>query len=152
MVHRIGSILLAVSTATSSGTLMVVAAGSEHAWAQQLVVAGRGHEYGTELRCPGQARAALTVGSQIKFTHAPAATSSTGPPTYELGHKPDLVAPGEQVMSTIPMHRDASGNADPNALRSLMSGAKVRHVDGDTGGGWSMRSDHPRLVRPWQAH
>lgn len=44
------------------------------------------------------------------------------PPTYEVRRKPDLVAPGEQIMSTIPMPRDAGGNADPKAPRALMFG------------------------------
>lgn len=115
---------LAVTTATNSGTLMVVAAGNEHVLAQQLVIAGRGDDYDTELCCPGQSEAALTVGNHVKFTHAPAASSSTGPPSYTSARKPDLVAPGQQIMSTIPVPRDAGAQPIVGAARALLFGAK----------------------------
>lgn len=102
---------------TTDGLIMVVAAGNDHDDAQKLVTAGRGHEYDTELSCPGQARQSICVGSHAKHTFAPAASSSNGPTAWgQL--KPDLVAPGVQILSTAPVPRDANGSPVAGAPRS----------------------------------
>lgn len=114
----------AVDNATLEGVLMVVAAGNDHLRAQQLVAGGRGHHYDTEVCCPGQARNALTVGNHTKATFAPYPSSSTGPAAW-AGLKPDLVAPGAQILSTIPLPRDAAGTPQVNAPRALQFGLKT---------------------------
>jgi subtilisin family serine protease len=100
----------AVDNAVLEGALVVVAAGNEHQRCEGVRAAGQGLAYDTELGCPGQARGALTVGAVHKATHAPAAFSSNGPTAYDMA-KPDLVAPGVDVRSTIPRPRHATGRA-----------------------------------------
>lgn len=114
---------LAVDNAVAEGVLAVVAAGNEHERCQQARLGGSGLEYDTEMACPGQAAGALTVGSHHKHTHRPAWTSSSGPTAYGSA-KPDLAAPGVDVLSTIPIPRDAQGVAQLNAPRALRFGAK----------------------------
>lgn len=114
---------LAVDNAVAEGALVVVAAGNEHDRCQQARMGGSGLVYDTELACPGQARRAVTVGSHHKLTHAPAWSSSSGPTAYGTP-KPDLAAPGVDVLSTIPLPRDASGTPQVNAHRSLQFGTK----------------------------
>ena len=112
---------LAVDNAVAEGALVVAAAGNEHARCQQARMGGSGLMYDTELICPGQAVGALTVGSHHKKTHAPAWSSSSGPTAFGTA-KPDLCAPGVEVLSTIPLPRDAAGVADRNAHRGLQFG------------------------------
>lgn len=114
---------LAVDNAVLEGALVVVAAGNEHDRCQQARLAGRGLAYDTELGCPGHAARALTVGSLHKTTHAPAYSSSSGPTAYGLA-KPDLAAPGVEVLSTIPLPRTAGGVPELNAPRGLQFGVK----------------------------
>ncbi|HEY5879306.1 MAG TPA: S8 family serine peptidase [Nakamurella sp.] len=102
----------AVDNAVLEGALVVVAAGNEHQRCERARAAGDGLAYDTELTCPGQARGALTVGAVHQATHAPAVFSSKGPTAYDVA-KPDLVAPGVDVRSTIPLRRDATGRAVP---------------------------------------
>ena len=104
----------AVDNAALEGALVVVAAGNEHQRCERARAAGDGLAYDTELTCPGQARGALTVGAVHKATRAPAVFSSNGPTAYDMA-KPDLVAPGVDVRSTIPGPRDATGRAVPGA-------------------------------------
>lgn len=103
--------------------LVVVAAGNEHGRALALNGMLGGPHYDTELGCPGQARNAFTVGAVNKVTSLMAAFSSRGPSAYGLS-KPDIVAPGVNITSTIPVPRDASGNLVPGAPRSAMFGRK----------------------------
>jgi hypothetical protein len=114
---------LAVDNAVAEGALVVVAAGNEHARCQQARMGGTSLAYDTELTCPGQAARALTVGSHHKKTHVPAWTSSSGPTAYGTA-KPDLCAPGVDVLSTIPLPRDAAGVPEANAPRELQFGAR----------------------------
>jgi serine protease AprX len=112
---------LAVDNAVAEGALVVAAAGNEHERCQQARMGGSGLMYDTEITCPGHAAGALTVGSHCKKTHGPAWSSSSGPTAYG-GAKPDLCAPGVDVLSTIPLPRDGAGVADRNAHRSLQFG------------------------------
>src|SRR5215470_15513895 len=114
---------LAADNAVAEGALVVVAAGNEHARCQQARMGGTGLTYDTELTCPGQAARALTVGSHHKKTHVPAWTSSSGPTAYGAA-KPDLCAPGVDVLSTIPLPRDAGGVPELNAPRGLQFGTR----------------------------
>jgi len=110
----------AVDNASDLGMLVVAAAGNEHMRAEDL----RKHDYGktfdTELVCPGQARSALSVGAVTKRTMLPASFSSHGPTSYGTV-KPDISAPGVNIMSTIPVPRDAMGQ--PLSLDSLTRGS-----------------------------
>lgn len=114
---------LAVDNATAEGALVVVAAGNEHERCQQARMGGAGLAYDTELACPGQAAGALTVGAHHKKTHAPAWFSSSGP-TASGAAKPDLSAPGVDILSTIPVPRDHAGVPLVNAQRVLQFGTK----------------------------
>ena len=89
----------------------------------QARMGGSGLAYDTELTCPGQAARALTVGSHHKKTHVPAWSSSSGPTAYGTA-KPDLCAPGVDILSTIPLPRDGSGVPQVNAQRGLQFGTK----------------------------
>lgn len=101
----------------------VVAAGNEHIRSKILRENGFGNEFDTELGCPGQARQAITVGAIQKRTFEPAPFSSRGPTAYGDA-KPDLVAPGVNITSTVPVPRDAMGVPDPSPSRSDLFGRK----------------------------
>ena len=101
--------------------MVVVAAGNEHERCQQARMGGAGLAYDTELGCPGQAARALTVGAHHKKSYAPAWFSSSGPTAYG-GSKPELCAPGVDIMSTIPLPRDGTGVPQLNAERVLQFG------------------------------
>ena len=94
----------AVDHATACGALVVAAVGNGHLRARALRREGLDLPPGIELLCPGQARGALAVGALDKepFAGRLYPRSSRGP----AGHgarKPDLVAPGVDVLSTIPV-------------------------------------------------
>jgi serine protease AprX len=109
----------AVDNAFDLGALPVVAAGNEHQRADALRQIGFGASFDTELGCPGQARHAVTVGALTKRTFLPAAFSSRGPTAYGLA-KPDLVAPGVNVTSTVPVPRDAAGRPVRDPPRAVL--------------------------------
>jgi serine protease AprX len=98
----------------------VVAAGNNHQRAAAL--AGMTPAaFDTELDCPGQAKEAITVGAITKSTRLAAPFSSHGPTAYGLA-KPDLVAPGVNITSTIPIPRDAAGRPVPDPPRARLFG------------------------------
>ena len=74
----------AVDKATAAGVIVVVAAGNE-------TVLG-------SVRSPGTARTAITVGA-IDDAGAVASFSSRGPSPASLAMKPDVMAPGSQIVS-----------------------------------------------------
>ncbi|MEM6455629.1 MAG: S8 family serine peptidase [Acidobacteriota bacterium] len=88
--------------------LAVVAAGNEHRRAETLRNFGEAATVTTEITCPGHARRALTVGALTKRTFLPADFSSRGPTRYGV-IKPDLVAPGVNITSTVPVPRGVDG-------------------------------------------
>ncbi|MNP42823.1 Serine protease AprX [compost metagenome] len=100
-----------------------MAAGNEHARADALRRMGYGHLIDTELGCPGQARGAITVGAISKRTFLPAEFSSRGPSAYGT-EKPDLVAPGINIMSTTPVPRQTDGSLEPTPMRADLFGRK----------------------------
>ncbi|AWN34674.1 S8 family serine peptidase [Methylobacterium radiodurans] len=104
----------AVENAVRFGAIVCVAAGNEHQRADALRRFGHGASFDTELGCPGQSRGAITVGAITKRTFLPADFSSRGPASFGLS-KPDLCAPGVNIMSTVPAPRLANGElvADP---------------------------------------
>jgi subtilisin family serine protease len=91
-----------VDTASLCGALVVAAAGNEHLQARALRRSAPQSHLDTELLCPAQARGAITVGAIAKEpTEALYSASSRGPTSYGLD-KPELLAPGVDVTSTIP--------------------------------------------------
>ncbi|WP_422358855.1 S8 family serine peptidase [Reichenbachiella sp.] len=100
-------------------TVVVVAAGNDHMRAEALRNQGSGNTFDTELGCPGQAREAITVGAIHKRSFHPAAFSSQGTTSYHTT-KPDLVAPGVNITSTIPVPRNARGQLMAKPPRSLL--------------------------------
>lgn len=93
----------AVDHAAACGALIVAAVGNGHLRAQALKREGLDLPPGIELLCPAQARGAMAVGALDKapFVERLYPSSSRGP----AGHgalKPDLVAPGVDVISTVP--------------------------------------------------
>lgn len=105
------------------GVIAVVAAGNEHERAEALRKNGYGSSFDTELGCPGQSREAITVGAITKRTFLPASFSSNGPTSYGTS-KPDIVAPGVNITSTIPVPRQLNGTPVTDAARSLLFGRK----------------------------
>lgn len=87
----------AANNAVKAGVVVVVAAGNEN---NAKSTAGGD----TNLRCPGNAKSVITVGGTDKndqmyniWTYS---ASSIGPASYGLS-KPDIVAPGVSIMSTV---------------------------------------------------
>jgi serine protease AprX len=114
---------LAADNAALSGVIVVVAAGNEHLRCQQARAGRFGLAYDTEIGCPGQATGVITVGSHQKGSGLPAPDSSSGPTAWGV-QKPDLVAPGVGILSTVPLPRTAGGVADVNAPRASQFAAK----------------------------
>ncbi|HEX9944729.1 MAG TPA: S8 family serine peptidase [Thermoanaerobaculia bacterium] len=114
----------AVDHATACGAVVVAAAGNGHLRAQALLDAGEELSAGTELLCPGQARSAVTVGAFEKEPVARLYPRSSRGPAGHGSPKPDLVAPGVDVTSTIPV---PAGEVEPNPfdLFGLGSGTSV---------------------------
>ncbi|KAB1068596.1 S8 family serine peptidase [Methylobacterium planeticum] len=106
-----------VDNAVLFGLLVCAAAGNEHSRADALRRFGHGGSFDTELGCPGQARGAITVGAITKRTFLAADFSSRGPSSFGQS-KPDLCGPGVNVMSTVPVPRQADGKlaTDPQRV------------------------------------
>ncbi len=89
---------IAVETATSAGLVVVVSAGNNGKDAN-------GSEVLASVTTPGVAPSAITVGALVTWgTVNPdddtiASYSSRGPTRFELGLKPDMVAPGNKIVS-----------------------------------------------------
>jgi hypothetical protein len=90
------------------GTVVVASAGN-HGRARYLTRYGDEEAYATvSITDPGNAEAVITVGSthrQDPHTYGVSYFSSRGP-TADGRIKPDLVAPGEKICSTIPGDRE----------------------------------------------
>jgi serine protease AprX len=115
----------AVDHATACGALVVAAVGNGHLRAQALRREGLSLSPGIELLCPGQARGALAVGALDKapFAGRLYPRSSRG----LAGHgalKPDLVAPGVDVLSTVPIPV-GDDSMSPGRLFGFGSGTSV---------------------------
>ena len=78
---------IAVDNATAAGVVMCVAAGNSGGFAS--------------IGTPGSAREAVTVGA-IKDDGTMTTFSSRGPVPHTLAFKPDVVAPGYQILSSWP--------------------------------------------------
>jgi subtilisin family serine protease len=114
----------AVDNATVLGNaVVVVAAGNEHEHAEALRRWGDEESFDTELGCPGQARGALTVAAMTKRIFKPAPFSSHGP-TADGRRKPDLMAPGVNITSTVPVPRRKDGKPYKRPARSRLFGRK----------------------------
>lgn len=115
----------AVDHATACGAVVVAAAGNGHLRAQSLRDREEPLPLGSELLCPGRAKSALTVGAiemaaQTARLYPP---SSRGLP-QSGAVKPDLVAPGVDVMSTVPLPEHGPP-CSPLDLFGLGSGTSV---------------------------
>src|SRR6266513_5961867 len=99
--YKVDPLCQAVEAAWNAGIVVVVAAGNQ----------GRNDSAGTEgygtIAVPGNDPYAITVGA-MKTAGTPtrsddtiASYSSKGPTTYDYVVKPDIVAPGNQVISTL---------------------------------------------------
>lgn len=86
----------AVDNAVTCGALVVTAAGNLHRRHADPSTRPR-----TELLCPAQARQALTVGAVGKLSFPKLYPPSSRGPTADGRQKPDLVAPGGDVLSTV---------------------------------------------------
>ncbi|HEX2162348.1 MAG TPA: S8 family serine peptidase, partial [Thermoanaerobaculia bacterium] len=88
----------------SSGVVVVAAAGNA-GWDEELARAAAGAGYRTvSITDPGNAEAVITVGATHRdrpHTYGVSFFSSRGP-TGDGRAKPDLVAPGEKITSTVP--------------------------------------------------
>jgi hypothetical protein len=114
----------AVDHATACGAVVVAAAGNGHLHAQTLRENGEPLPSGAELLCPGQAKNALTVGAIEKSqTVRLYPLSSRGFPRPGIA-KPDLVAPGVDVISTVPIPENGFP-CSPLDLFGMGSGTSV---------------------------
>jgi len=109
----------AVDNAVSFGAVVVVAAGNEHGRAEALRRFGYGGTFDIEQACPGHSRGAITIGALTKRTFLPADFSSRGPTAYGAP-KPDISAPGVNIMSTVPAPRNPNGAMVANPPRHLL--------------------------------
>jgi subtilisin family serine protease len=115
----------AVDHATACGALVVAAVGNGRLQAQALRRGGLDLPAGIELLCPGQAREALAVGALDKepFAGRLYPRSSHGPASHGAP-KPDIVAPGVDVISTLPVP-DREIESSTLALFGYGSGSSV---------------------------
>jgi serine protease AprX len=105
----------AVDHAVACGAIVVAAAGNLHRRTAES-------RPPTELLCPAQARSALTVGAVESLSFPKLYNpSSRGPTAYDQP-KPNLVAPGGGVLSTVPA---IPGEQRDSALFKRESGTSV---------------------------
>jgi subtilisin family serine protease len=118
---------VAVSRLVSSGMVVVAAAGNDGSIRLQSDGASEAKRYGLDqsINDPGNAEAAITVGSthaESPHLYGVSYFSSRGP-TADGRVKPDLLAPGERILScagqsaaTESLKRQAKHTPDPNAV------------------------------------
>jgi serine protease AprX len=121
--YRTDPLCQAVEKAWRAGIVVVVAAGNE----------GRNNLFGTDgygtISAPGNSPFAITVGAMNSLGTSPAADdkmasfSSKGPTSVDHIVKPDLVAPGTQVVSFLaPIHNLSR----PMPIMSFRTGSSNR--------------------------
>jgi len=93
----------AADHATACGAVVVAAAGNEHLRVQALHKDESSLPPNAELLCPGQAKSVLTVGAIEKAQTARLYPPSSRGFARPGVRKPDLVAPGVGIMSTVPL-------------------------------------------------
>lgn len=120
-VCREGRCLLcrAVDHCFACGSLVVAAVGNEHLRAQAFVQRGGTLPPDGEILCPARARGALAVGAfDREPLRRPYPSSSRG------GGKPDLMAAGAEITSTLPVPRNRS-RPHPDDLVGTASGTSM---------------------------
>lgn len=120
----------AVDHAAACGALVVAAVGNEHLHARGLAREGGDLPDDIELLCPGQARGALAVGTLDKapFSGRLEPRSSRGR-TGDGALKPDLVAPGVDVLSTVPMPARLGFGRGSSVATAVVAGALALLVE-----------------------
>jgi subtilisin family serine protease len=114
-------VCLAITNAViSDGVVAVVAVGNEHDRAEEFRKTGLG-TLDTEITCPGQCVDGISIAAVTKNTHLTASFSSRGPTAFAVA-KPDLAAPGVDIMSTVPVPRGADGKPVADPPRALLFG------------------------------
>jgi subtilisin family serine protease len=98
----------AVLNAIGAGVVVVAAAGNHHETAEAARGDGASHLVGTELLMPGILDEVITVGAVDNFGTKLATFSSQGL-SLKGAPKPEIVAPGVGIQSTIPAPRDKNG-------------------------------------------
>ena len=105
---------------TGAGVVVVAAAGNE-GYLHYLVASGKSYEgyRSISITDPGNTEEVITVGSHREHPHTYGVSyfSSRGP-TGDGRIKPDLVAPGEKIVSTVPKREmkrmDGTSMASPH--------------------------------------
>jgi serine protease AprX len=105
----------AAERAVARGALVVAAAGNERLLVRALRQRGERAPAGCALLCPGRARNVLTVGT------LPEEPRGLHPWSRRRFGKPEIVAPGHDVLSTIP----GPPEADPDDRCGFASGTSV---------------------------
>ena len=98
---------MAVKRAVLENVVVVVASGNYHEKAEALRQKKFGHLITTELSAPGLLDEVITVGAITKDPEPVRAGFSSFGKSPSGQEKPDLVAPGKGVVSTLPVPRNA---------------------------------------------
>jgi serine protease AprX len=98
----------AVLNAVKNGIVVVAAAGNHHETADEARNAGQGHLVRSELLMPGILDEVITVGAVENWELKRAPFSSYGL-SVNGSEKPEILAPGVGIKSTIPAPRNKDG-------------------------------------------
>ncbi|HMG04319.1 MAG TPA: S8 family peptidase [Chthoniobacterales bacterium] len=147
-----------VNRLVKSGVVVVIAAGNTGYGTLQLL-AGKSTNTGLDLTIndPGNAELAITVGSthrEMPHRYGVSYFSSKGP-TGDGRCKPDLLAPGEKIIScaapnSFLVGKEAGGNQDCRYFETSGTSMAAPHVSGAIAAFLSIRTEYqgePELVK-----
>jgi serine protease AprX len=138
-----------VNRLVASGVVVVTCAGNTGFGVQQTVARGAvSGPFGMSINDPGNAEQAITVGSthgKLPHTYGVSYFSSKGP-TADGRQKPDLVAPGERVLSCVPgsklaQHSPSESGRFAQYGESTGTTSAAAHVSGAIAALLSVRRD-----------